>query len=205
MFTGIIQSVGTVAAIQRAAAHADLTIETPLTAQIHSQIGDSVAVNGVCLTLTALTAQGFTTTMMPETSRRTALQALRPGSRVNLEPALRADQRLDGHFVLGHVDTTARLCQRVVDENAVVLTFETPQRYQTQLVEKGSVALNGVSLTLTAATAQTFSVSLIPHTLDQTNLADLQVNDRVNLETDILGKYLISLEAQRHANESTTS
>lgn len=205
MFTGIIQGRGTVTAIARAATHADLTVQTPLPAQSHSRIGDSLAVNGVCLTITQLHANGFTTTMMPETSRRTTLQQLRVGAEVNLEPALRADARLDGHFVLGHVDTTVALVQRQRDENAVVLTFALPAAYRGELVEKGSVALDGVSLTLTAVTATTFSVSLIPHTLGQTGLGELQIGDLVNLETDILGKYLTKLEAMRHDDSDATS
>ncbi|GEO69669.1 riboflavin synthase [Levilactobacillus acidifarinae] len=205
MFTGIIQGRGTVTAIDHTATHATLTIDTPLPAKIHSRIGDSLAVNGVCLTVTQLQATGFTTTLMPETSRRTALAQLKVGTGVNLEPALRADARLDGHFVLGHVDTTTTLVQRRRDENAVVLTFALPAAYRGELVEKGSVALDGVSLTLTAVTATTFSVSLIPHTLAQTGLGQLQTGDLVNLETDILGKYLTKLEAMRHDDSDATN
>ncbi|RXI78104.1 riboflavin synthase [Levilactobacillus suantsaii] len=198
MFTGIIQDVGTVAKINRTAAHADLTFETSLPATCHSKVGDSLAINGVCLTITQLVPKGFTTTIMPETSRRSTLGDLATGERVNLEPALGVMDRLDGHFVLGHVDTTTRLLKRETDENAVVLTFTLPAQCQNEVVFKGSVALDGVSLTVSAITADSFSVSLIPHTLDQTILADLRPHDRVNLETDILGKYLNQLEGTKH-------
>jgi riboflavin synthase len=129
---------------------------------------------------------------MPETSRRTNLGALTVGSRVNLEPALQASARLDGHFVLGHVDTTAVLTEKKVDQNAIVLTFELAAEYAPYIVDKGSIAIDGVSLTITATDQTHFSVSLIPFTLAETVLGDRKLGDRVNIETDILGKYIVA-------------
>lgn len=192
MFTGIIQDVGTITSLHWQAEHAQLTINTPLTEKIHSKIGDSIAVDGICLTITDLTPGHFSADVMPETVRRTNLATLTVGGHVNLEPALLVTDRLDGHFVLGHVDTTAKLVQEVQDQTAVTLSFEFPARYQTYLIEKGSVAINGVSLTITAVSKQQFSVSLIPHTMAETMLGNLETGDLINLETDILGKYLIN-------------
>ncbi|MCI1986989.1 MAG: riboflavin synthase [Lactobacillus sp.] len=195
MFTGIIQGIGRIAALKRRGETAQLTITTPLTGSQHSQLGDSVAIDGICLTITALTPEGFTTTVMPETIRRTNLAERTVGDRVDLELALAATGRLDGHFVLGHVDTTGELVSRVNDQNAVVLRFAFPKTQRPYIVEKGSIAINGVSLTVTTVTAMTFGVSLIPHTVQETVLGDLQLGQRVNLETDILGKYIVAQEA----------
>lgn len=192
MFTGIIQDVGTITSLHWQAKHAQLTIDTNLTNQIHSQIGDSIAVDGICLTITNLTSHSFTADVMPETVRRTNLMSLGEGSHVNLEPALAVTDRLDGHFVLGHIDATATLIRQVQDQTAATLTFSFPTHYQPYVIEKGSVAINGVSLTITAVSSGQFSVSLIPHTMAATMLGDLQTGDPINLETDILGKYLIN-------------
>ncbi len=190
MFTGIIQSIGTVAHISQHQDTAKLQIKTPLTQQLHSPVGASIAVNGVCLTITALKPDGFETETMPETMARTNLGRLRQNAAVNLEPALQANGRLDGHFVQGHVDTTATLITKTAIQNAQVLTFDIAPAFAPYIVEKGSIAIDGVSLTLTAANRTTFSVSLIPHTLEATILGQLQSGDLVNIETDILGKYL---------------
>ncbi|MCH4170875.1 MAG: riboflavin synthase [Lactobacillus sp.] len=190
MFTGIIQSIGTVAHISQHQDTAQLQIKTPLTQQLHSPVGASIAVNGVCLTITALKPDGFETETMPETMARTNLGRLRQNAAVNLEPALQANGRLDGHFVQGHVDTTATLITKTAIQNAQVLTFDIAPAFAPYIVEKGSIAIDGVSLTLTAANRTTFSVSLIPHTLEATILGQLQPGDLVNIETDILGKYL---------------
>lgn len=189
MFTGIVQNVGTIAALSPVGETATIRIETPLTAT--SRIGESVAVDGICLTITACDAAGFTTTVMPETVRRTNLAGLQAGDAVDLELALAADGRLDGHFVLGHVDQTTPLISRKREQNAVVLRFALPSESRRYVVAKGSVALNGVSLTITTVDATSFGVSLIPHTLDETVLGTLAVGDFVNVEYDILGKYLV--------------
>lgn len=193
MFTGIIKDIGTVVRNDHEQATAVLTIKTKLIQQGAYELGTSIAINGTCLTATDLTADTFTVDVMPETYRRTNLGALTAGATVNLEPALLVKEKLDGHFVLGHVDTTAKLIYRQADQNAIVLTFATPAGYEPYLVEKGSIALDGVSLTLVHADVQTFSVSLIPFTLAHTILESCQVGSRVNVETDILGKYIVKL------------
>ncbi|KRL98869.1 riboflavin synthase [Liquorilactobacillus satsumensis] len=194
MFTGIITGSGQIVAIERQAEAARITIQTNLTQNNHSQLGDSIAVDGICLTVSALVPQGFTVDVMPETLRRTNLAKIQVGGTVNLELALLPTTRLAGHFVTGHVDTKTQVCERISDQNAVILTFRLPSWYWRYVVEKGSLAVNGVSLTVCAVTKQTFSVSLIPFTLKNTNLGALAVGDFVNIEVDILGKYILKQE-----------
>ncbi|MCM6792143.1 riboflavin synthase [Pediococcus pentosaceus] len=192
MFTGIIKAKGIISQIKRNQATAQIMIATPMTHQIHSKIGDSIAINGICLTITSILNEGFTVEVMPETTNRTSLANMKDGMEVNPEPALLATDRLDGHFVLGHVDTTAKLVNRVLDENSIVLTFEIDPDYIDYVVEKGSITIVGVSLTVSAVEKQLFEVSLIPHTLQATTLDNLKANDVVNVETDILGKYILN-------------
>jgi riboflavin synthase, alpha subunit len=197
MFTGIIRGMGRITEIKREKETASLSITTPITRQINSQISDSIAIDGICLTITALHEDGFSVDVMPETVRRTNLATLTKDDRVNLEPALHVSDRLDGHFVLGHVDTTAKLVGRVPDQNALTLTLSFPRDYRPYIVEKGSIAINGVSLTVVAVTDTEFSVSLIPYTQKETVLGGLKIDSLVNIETDILGKYIVNqLEAQ---------
>lgn len=196
MFTGLIEDLGRVRALRQEDDGATIAIATALASQIAS--GDSVAVNGVCLTAIELQPDGFSAQAMHETLRRSSLGALQVGFAVNLELALRADARLGGHIVQGHVDGTARVTAVREDGFARVLDFELAagaddedqgglMRY---LVEKGSVALDGVSLTVSELRDESFSVSLIPETLQRTNLGGVQVGDRVNLEVDILAKHV---------------
>ncbi|GAX00837.1 riboflavin synthase [Secundilactobacillus silagei] len=194
MFTGIIKGMGHVVALERLADTAKLTIASPLLTELAPHAGDSYAVNGICLTVTAATVDQITVEVMPETSRLTNLKQLKRHDRVNLEPALGASERLDGHFVLGHVDTTAKLIQREADQNAVILTFMIAPEYGDYIVKKGSIAIDGVSLTVTQTDAQRFSVSLIPYTQNQTTLGDRQVGELVNIETDVLGKYVVAMQ-----------
>lgn len=194
MFTGIIKGIGHVVKLKKQAETATLTIQSDLVTKRQPALGDSYAINGICLTVTSVQQDQITVDVMPETSRRTNLGRLSIGDRVNLEPALAAQERLDGHFVLGHVDTTATLVQRQLDQNAEVLTFELPAAYDDYVVEKGSIAIDGVSLTVTATKQHQFSVSLIPFTLAQTTLADRTIGDAVNIETDILGKYIVAAQ-----------
>ncbi|MCH5461860.1 riboflavin synthase [Lactobacillus sp. LC28-10] len=194
MFTGIIKGIGHVVAIQRQAETAKLTISSPLFTEINPQLGDSFAINGICLTATGVADKQLSVEVMPETTRLTNLGQLKTGELVNLEPALGATARLDGHFVLGHVDTTAELVQRVEDQNATVLTFKIAPEYDDYIVKKGSIAIDGVSLTVTQAGPGQFSVSLIPYTQNQTTLGSRQVGDLVNIETDVLGKYIVGAQ-----------
>lgn len=193
MFTGIVQNTGTIVALHRKQKTATLRIKTDLTDD-GSKVGDSVAIDGICLTITDLAPGWFETTAMPETIRRTNLAAHEVGAQVDLELALAANSRIDGHFVLGHIDMTSTLMERVPDQNAVVMRFELPSGYQRFVVEKGSIAINGVSLTVIAVDNQSFSVSLIPYTLAQTTLGKLVEGQQVNIETDIIGKYIVRLK-----------
>jgi riboflavin synthase len=202
MFTGLIEDLGRVVAVRRGDDGATIEVQTALAPQIAP--GASVAVNGVCLTATELHADGFSAQAMAETLRRCALGALRAGSPVNLELALRADARLGGHIVQGHVDGTATVTGAREEGFARVLDLEIDDapahpggdllRY---LVEKGSVALDGVSLTVSELRDDGFSVSLIPETLQRTNLGGLQAGDRVNIEVDVLAKHVERLMEAR--------
>jgi riboflavin synthase len=188
MFTGLIADLGSVESIESDADGATLEISTALAGELSE--GDSVAVNGVCLTATAIDGGVFRAQAMQETLRRSSLQQLRPGSRVNLELALRADGRLGGHIVQGHVDGTGAIAGLREEGFARVLEIDVDDELARYLVEKGSVALDGVSLTVSELRDGGFSVSLIPETLLRTNLGEAKVGDRVNIEADILAKHV---------------
>jgi riboflavin synthase len=199
MFTGLIADLGSVRSVESDSDGATLEISTRLAEGLHE--GDSVAVNGVCLTATAVGGQSFRAQAMVETLRRSSLERLVPGSAVNLELALRADGRLGGHIVQGHVDGTATIegvreegFARVLDIELDASPGDGLARY---LVEKGSVAVDGVSLTVSEAREDGFSVSLIPETLTRTNLGAVKAGDRVNLEVDILAKHVARLMEAR--------
>jgi riboflavin synthase len=197
MFTGLIADLGSVAGIERDPDGATLEIATALADELAE--GDSVAVNGVCLTATVVHDGAFRAQAMQETLRRSSLERLQPGSRVNLELALRADGRLGGHIVQGHVDGTGTIVGLREDGFARVLEIELVPQLARYLVEKGSVTVDGVSLTVSEVHEESFSVSLIPETLTRTNLGEAQVGDRVNIEADILAKHverLIETEAR---------
>ncbi len=188
MFTGLISDLGRVASLQRDGRGATLRIESALARELQS--GDSVAVNGVCLTATEVTADGFAAEAMNETLERSSLAALAAGSPVNLELALRASDRLGGHVVQGHVDGTATVTAVREEGFARVLELAAPPALARYLVEKGSVALDGVSLTVSALAPGGFCVSLIPETLARTNLGTLEEGSIVNIEADILAKHI---------------
>jgi riboflavin synthase len=188
MFTGLIADLGSVKGIESDADGVTLEISTALAGELAE--GDSVAVNGVCLTATAIDDGAFRAQAMRETLRRSSLQRLRPGSRVNLELALRADGRLGGHIVQGHVDGTGTISGLREEGFSRVLEIDVDDELARYLVEKGSVALDGVSLTVSELRDGGFSVSLIPETLLRTNLGEAQVGDRVNIEADILAKHV---------------
>jgi riboflavin synthase len=191
MFTGLVQEVGTVSSVRSADGGARLQVSTPLAAAVER--GDSVLVNGVCLTAASANAGAFEADLSPETLRRSSLGVLGVGDRVNLELPLRANDRLGGHIVQGHVDAVAEL--RAVDEQggARDLRLEAPPPILRYVVEKGSVALDGVSLTVTEVDEGGFSVSLIPETLARTNLGDALPSRKLNLEVDVLAKYVEKL------------
>lgn len=189
MFTGIVEAIGKVLRIERHEDRADLTIEAGIAAE-GAKTGDSIAVNGACLTVTRVAGGQVTFQAVAETLLRTNLGDLAPGSGVNLERAVRADQRLDGHVVQGHVDATGRV--RALDRHGddVRLHVECGREFADLLVDKGSVTVDGVSLTVVGAGEDGFDVALIPHTLEATTLGGRQPGERVNLEADVLGKYV---------------
>ncbi len=188
MFTGLIADLGSVAAIERDEDGATLEIESTLADELSE--GASVAVNGVCLTATAVGERDFHAQVMNETLRRSSLGQLRPGARVNLELALRAQDRLGGHVVQGHVDGTGIVCAIREEGFARVLEIEVDSQLSRYMVEKGSLALDGVSLTVSALREGGFAVSLIPETLRRTSLGELRGGAIVNIEVDILAKHV---------------
>lgn len=189
MFTGIIEEVGTIRQIQRGAASAVLHIQASLIPS-DVKVGDSIAVNGICLTVTSFHRRGFTADVMHETLNRSTLGALVPGSPVNLERAMPADGRFGGHIVSGHIDAVGTVASTRQDDVAVWYTIEAPPDVLRYVVEKGSIAIDGISLTVAAVTSRSFSVSVIPHTASVTILGGKRPGDKVNLEADIIGKYV---------------
>lgn len=189
MFTGIVEELGEVVALERGAESARLTVLGPLVTQ-DAMHGASIAVNGVCLTVVEHDAGRFTVDVMAETLNRSALADLEPGSPVNLERAMRADGRFGGHVVQGHVDGTAELVSREPGDRWHVVTFTLPPDLARYVVLKGSVTVDGVSLTVSEVTTSTFSVSLIPTTLELTTLGRRAPGERVNLEVDVIAKYV---------------
>ena len=197
MFTGIVEELGTVTAIEHPdGGDAVLTVHGPVVTS-DAALGDSISVSGVCLTVTSLPGQTFTADVMPESLERTCLGDLVPGDQVNLERAVRADGRLGGHIVQGHVDGVATLRSRAPGPRWDDLVFEAPAELTRYVAEKGSIAVSGVSLTVTSVTETAFGVSLIPTTLEATILGALLPGDRVNIEVDVLAKYVERLLGAR--------
>ena len=204
MFTGIIEEVGRMRRISKSGEAMILTVEASRVLE-DVKIGDSIAVNGVCLTVIEYDASSFTVDVMPETYRKTALKLLQPGSSVNLERAMPANGRFGGHIVQGHVDTTGRIAARQPDQNAVVFRIEPSDTIGMKYVLRhGSVALDGISLTVSDTDERSFAVSIIPHTLAETALKYKQPGDVVNIEFDLLGKYIENLLRYR-ADSATGS
>lgn len=189
MFTGLIEEIGMLQSIQKGAQDYQLTIEASTVLQ-DVQLGDSIAVNGVCLTVTSFTGNTFTVDVMPETIKATTLQTLTAGNKVNLERAMTANRRFGGHFVTGHVDGVGEITRILPEHNAVYFTVRPKPELMPFLVPKGSIAVDGISLTVVDVTEDTFSISIIPHTLTATNLHTKHVGDLVNLECDMLAKYI---------------
>ena len=191
MFTGLVADLGTVEAVDATADGVRIAIATRLAGEIG--LGDSVAVNGVCLTATTVDGGRFTADVMNESLRRSSLSAVSAGSTVNLELPLRAHDRLGGHFVQGHVDGVVTVRSVREDGFAHVVTFDAPAGLLRYVVEKGSIAVDGVSLTVSAVDDDSFSVSLIPETLERTTLGTAAPGRPVNLEVDVLAKYVEKL------------
>ncbi|WP_462409692.1 riboflavin synthase [Neobacillus sp. Marseille-QA0830] len=189
MFTGIIEEIGTVADIKRSGESFVLSIEAKrILEDVH--LGDSIAVNGVCLTVTSFKGRFFTVDVMPETVKATSLRDLKRGSKVNLERAMAAGGRFGGHFVSGHIDGTGVIKKKQAYENAVYYEIETGPDLMEYIILKGSIAVDGTSLTVFGVTDTSFTLSLIPHTLSETVLGLKGTGDIVNLECDMIGKYV---------------
>lgn len=189
MFTGLIETLGIIRNIQAMGDVEQIEVSAPAIASA-LKFGDSVAVSGACLTVVKNDASAFCVEMMQETRARTSLKNLKPGSKVNLERALRVDSRLDGHLVAGHVDGIATLEEIVLYDRTRKYVFSADASLMIGMVPKGSVAIDGVSLTLIDADEKYFSVGIIPTTLSETTLTDLKTGDVVNIETDMIGKYV---------------
>lgn len=189
MFTGIIEEIGKIKTVTRGARSVVVEVEAAVVTE-GTKVGDSIATNGVCLTVTALTGNGFRADVMPETMERSNLGLLRPGDRVNLERALCLNSRIGGHLVAGHVDGTGRIVGMERDDTAIWITVSAPERILRYVIEKGSVAVDGVSLTVAYVDGEVFKVSVIPHTQEETTLTKKRTGDVVNLENDMIARYV---------------
>ena len=199
MFTGIIEETGSVARVLQGGTSGEIRINASYVLE-GTKLGDSIAVNGVCLTVTGLYDDGFTADVMPETLRRSNLGMLRSGDRVNLERAMAADGRFGGHIVSGHIDGTGEIVSLRNEGNAVWVRIRAKEEILALIVAKGSITIDGISLTVATLGTDHFEVSIIPHTGQQTTLLKKKPGDKVNLENDIIGKYV-----QRLLGKSTQS
>ena len=207
MFTGIIEEIGTVRNIVKGTRSIQLAIAAHKMLE-STNLGDSIAVNGVCLTVTKLGKDGFTADVMPESMAKTNMGGLKPGDRVNLERALTLASRLGGHIVSGHIDGVGKIISKEKDDNAVRVTLTANAKVMKYIVSEGSVALDGVSLTVAHLGENDFTVSLIPHTAQVTTLLDKKIGDKLNIENDVVGKYverLLGFSAKDEAKETKPS
>jgi len=189
MFTGLVQLLARVASVEDAPPGKRLSVSAPILAA-DANIGDSICVSGCCLTVVANDGEQLSFEAGPETLSRTTLGLLKPGDQVNLEPSLRVGDKMGGHFVTGHVDGLGTLLERIEENDWATLRFYAPKTLTRQMASKGSIAIDGVSLTLVEVELERFSVQLIPHTLKATTLGSVQIEHHVNLETDLLAKYV---------------
>lgn len=204
MFTGIIEEIGTIKNVKRGIHSSVLTIKAD---EILSgtKVGDSIAVNGVCLTVTEIQKDAFTADVMHETLNRSSLGGLASGSHVNLERAMAADGRFGGHIVSGHIDGTGIITKIRSDDIAVWYTVQAPPQILRYIIEKGSIAIDGISLTVAALSGRDFQVSIIPHTSGHTILSEKKMGDIVNLENDCIGKYVERLCSTEDRNSHITA
>jgi riboflavin synthase len=189
MFTGIIEGLGTLEAIKAGGQGKQFALSADFDL-VGTKIGDSIAVNGACLTVVRLQGRRFEVDVSPETVVRTTFRDAKVGERLNLERALRLSDRLDGHLVSGHVDGIGRLEKRETQANAIILSFSVPAQLSRYMIQKGSVAIDGISLTINDCATGSFQVSIIPHTAGITTIGFKAVGAAVNIETDIIGKYV---------------
>ncbi len=204
MFTGIVEEKGRLLSIEKGAVSAILTIGAGRVLE-GTKIGDSIAVNGVCLTVTTLGSDRFSADVMAETLRRSSLGNLSVGASLNLERALAVGDRLGGHIVSGHIDGTGRITEIRQEDNAVWYRIEADAKLLRYIVEKGSIAIDGISLTVATVDSRSFQVSVIPHTREVTALSERKIGDTVNLENDIIGKYVERLLAPASGEDAKGS
>ncbi|MGL5346595.1 MAG: riboflavin synthase [Peptostreptococcaceae bacterium] len=205
MFTGIIEEIGTVEKINNGIKSSKLIIRADKTLK-NTNIGDSICTNGVCLTVCKLNSSYFEADVMAETLRRTNLGNLKIGSRVNLERALTLNTRMGGHIVSGHIDGVGNIISMNEEDNAVWVSIKTSCNILKYIVEKGSIAIDGISLTVAYIDDEIFKVSIIPHTKDETTLLSKEINNTVNLECDVIGKYvgkLLGLQNKENNKKSS--
>jgi len=208
MFTGIIEATGKIKNLNKTSESLELTIETSKGfSGVSVKIGDSIAINGTCLTVTKKTTPGVGSVdlvfdVIYETYKRTTLSGLRVGAVVNLEQALKADSRLGGHFVSGHIDCVGKVVNRKNEKGQVALAVKIPAEFSNLLIEKGSIAIDGISLTIGEVKKDNFTVYLIPHTLKETTLQDKKVGDEVNIEIDQIAKYTYKFNSSNPSQKS---
>ncbi|MGI6545075.1 MAG: riboflavin synthase [Fastidiosipilaceae bacterium] len=195
MFTGIIEEQGELQTVRPGQISGELKVRAKMVLE-ETVVGDSIAVNGVCLTVTSMSSEHFTADVMAESLRRTNLGSLKPGDKVNLERALSLNGRMGGHIVSGHIDGTGEIVKIEREDNAVWFTIVSEDAVMEGLVEKGSIAIDGISLTVVDVLEDRFTVSIIPHTMEETSLGRAKVGMKVNLETDVLGKYVLKYLAK---------
>lgn len=207
MFTGLIEEIGLLRDIKRSGDSMVLKISAKnILSDVN--IGDSISLNGICLTVTQFDKSSFSVDVMPETLYKTSLSELKTGSKVNLERAMRASDRFGGHFVAGHVDGLATLVDKKTLDNAIYLKFKVDSSLLKYMISKGSIAIDGISLTIVKVENEYLTVSIIPHTLQNTNLIDKDIGMSVNIEVDMLGKYVENLllnYADKKINENITA
>jgi riboflavin synthase len=202
IFTGLVEEKGIVRGIRKGPLSAALTVESPFCGELET--GESVAVNGACLTVTECGSQVFTADVMAETLKKTNLGLLTKGDHVNLERALKAGGRLGGHFVTGHVDAVGKFMKKQRQGVAIEIWIETPPQLEPYLIPQGSIALDGVSLTVAELQSGSFKVSLIPHTVQSTTLEQKKAGDLINIEADLLGKYVARFLEKREGEKGVS-
>jgi len=201
MFTGIIEGLGTISGIKPAGRSRRMAINADYELD-NTKIGDSIAVNGACLTVVSFSERRFEVDVSPETVAKTTLGKTKTGDRVNLERALRISDRIDGHLVSGHIDGIGTIKSSKIQENAIIIVFNVPETVSYYIIKKGSVAVDGISLTVNECDHVSFSVSIIPHTAKLTTLGFKKISDSVNVETDMIGKYVERFVTRIKSGES---
>jgi riboflavin synthase len=205
MFTGIILAIGKISRIQPKGGDCRLSIDTGKLSLIDCALGDSIAVNGVCLTAVELGEHYFSADVSNETLSRTSLKSAKPGASVNLELALTPSTRLGGHIVSGHVDGIGKVLEKMPDGRSIRFKFKAPDNLAKYIAEKGSICIDGISLTVNSVDGATFSVNIVPHTLQETTLGQIKTGDEVNLEVDLLARYMERLMQGETAAQSQST